>query len=88
MPSSVGPAAPACAAAQILNKTQQTVKTMNTYQITNIGAGSMWRVIDRSKGGKVVGFGSTYAAAAAKAQELEAKLNGYIEYLIESRKAA
>lgn len=61
---------------------------MSTYQVTNIGAGNMWRVIDRSKGGKVVGFSSSFKIAKAKAEHLEAKLSGYIEYLIESRKAA
>ncbi len=59
---------------------------MNTYQVINVG--SMWRVIDRSKGKKVVGFASTIAAACAKAEALEAKLRVTTEYLIASRRAA
>ncbi len=59
---------------------------MNTFQVINVG--NMWRVVDRSKGRKVVGFGSTAPAALAKAEELEAKLRVATEYLIGSRKAA
>lgn len=59
---------------------------MNTYQVINVG--SMWRVVDRSKGKKVVGFGSTIAVAWAKAEALEAKLRVTTDYLIVSRRAA
>ena len=59
---------------------------MNTFQVINVG--KMWRVVDRSKGRKVVGFGSTAQAALAKAEELEAKLRIATEYLIASRKVA
>lgn len=61
---------------------------MNIYQVTNTGAGKMWRITDRSKGGAVVGFASSFTAAVAKAEQMEAKLRICIEHLIESRKAA
>lgn len=59
---------------------------MNTFQVINVG--KMWRIVDRSKGRKVVGFGSTAQGALAKAEELEAKLRIATEYLIASRKVA
>ena len=57
-----------------------------TYQV--IKSGAMWRVIDRSKGGRVVGFGGTYQVAVSKAEALESKLRAVTSYLIASRKFA